>query len=97
MHPDPDPNPTSQAERAPRTREGRIEAALRGLLAQIDDPRGDSIYLCDRDDCNDLALVESHGETLCDDCATDYPARARRDRSYAPAVRAARAALSEVP
>lgn len=84
------------------TRADRIEAAARAMLADLEDLSGSPLCICGI--CNDkLATRKSDGETFCDACFLDYeqdnpnPARVSGSLSYAPAVRALRAALAEVP
>lgn len=78
------------------TRADRIEAAARALLADLEDPGGNAQRTCSRLACDDLALAIVYGDAMCDVCAVEYPAKERHDLSYAPAVRALRAALAEV-
>lgn len=78
------------------TRVDRIEAAARALLADIDPPLGSRLCSCSASGCHALAMVTDGFVALCD----AHTANARcslSERSYAPAVRALRAALAEVP
>lgn len=77
-------------------RADRIEAAARALLADIESQDGNLMALCACEACSHdvLAMVsEGDGEpAYCDACSP-----CGTDLSYAPAVRALRAALAEVP
>lgn len=75
------------------SRADRIEAAARALLADLEDPRGSITVTCDY--CGDLAMANGAVVELCDAHAAGHPG-SLADRSYAPAVRALRAALAEV-
>lgn len=75
----------------------KVEAAARALLADLADLHGDAVCPCNRSECSQLATVYVLGESLCDECIAGYSTSKDDDLSYAPAVRALRAALAEVP
>lgn len=82
---------------ATRVKPAGALAALRALLAAIEDPDSNDLRTCSRLTCHELAMVSVYGDAMCDECATEYPKRERHDLSYAPAVRSARAALGRKP
>lgn len=90
-----------------RAEQGRLRAAALAILNELEDLSGDPLLLCEQG-CDALAMRSfkyGYGRTeLCDEHAceverslvADRPSRVV-DLSYAPALRALRALLVEVP